>query len=373
MTDFKENRYSKSSKNNIFIVARIKLTIFYTLFVVIIVLFFSIAIYFSYLYYLRSSFEDELFGVESEDEESLDSEENSEIALKYSVTPEEIRYSASRRLGNIILIVDSVVIVISAFLGYSLSGITLRPIQRNQEAQKRFMSDTSHELRTPLSIMKTGLQVQIRNQECPAECKPVLKSNLEEVNRMSEIVENLLFISRIDSGNELFRSEEININQLLKSTIQNIQDYAREKKIDVVLVSPSLIEDKRENIDKDAFVIGDTDKLKQAFFNILKNAVDYSGAGGRIELATFNYHRSVQIEIKDYGSGIPKEDLPYIFDRFYRSANAVTSSKEGSGLGLAITKEIILKHKGEIKIESSYGNWTKVIVILPVAFIISKS
>jgi signal transduction histidine kinase len=262
--------------------------------------------------------------------------------------------------------VDGVVIVISAFLGYSLAGITLRPIQRNHEIQKRFMSDTSHELRTPLSIMKTGLEVQIRNPECPPECKPVLSSNLEEVNRMSEIVGKLLFISRMDSGSEIFRLKEININELLKSTIQNIQDYAREKKIDIIFTTSSSTENRRKVTREQIFINGDLDKLKQAFFNILKNAVDYSGSGGKIELTVVKNPRFIQIEIKDYGSGIPKADLPYVFERFYRSSNAAALYKEGSGLGLAITKEIILKHKGEIKIESSYGNWTKVIVVLPV-------
>ncbi len=350
---------------NIFTIARLKLTVFYTIFITILVVIFSFAIYYSYRYYLGGRFEEELFGIESEDETELETGENSENVLRYPVTPEEIRNNASRRLGNIILVVDGVVIIISAFLGYSLAGITLRPIQRNHEIQKRFMSDTSHELRTPLSIMKTGLEVQIRNPKCPPYCKPVLSSNLEEVNRMSEIVKKLLFISRMDSGSELFRLKEININELLKSTIQNIQDYAREKKIDIIFATSVSAENRRKVAREQIFINGDLDKLKQAFFNILKNAVDYSGSGGKIELTVFKNPRFIQIEIKDYGSGIPKADLPYVFERFYRSSNAAALYKEGSGLGLAITKEIILKHKGEIKIESSYGNWTKVIVLLP--------
>ena len=359
MTDFKNNQTGRSS--NIFTVARIKLTLFYTIFIAVIVIFFSISIYYSYLYYLRGSFEDELFGSENDDEISISLDENNENSLKYFVTPDEIRNSASRNLRNIILVVDGAIIIVSTFMGYLLAGITLRPIQRNHEIQRRFMSDTSHELRTPLAIMKTGLEVQIRDLGCPLECKPVLSSNLEEVNRMTEIVENLLFISRMDSDNELFRSEKININALIIYTVQSIRDYAMEKKIDIILNNPEFSEEKIEAV----FVKGDLDKLKQAFFNILKNAVDYSDVGGKIEIKTVKQLRFVQIEIKDYGHGIPKEDKPHIFERFYRAANAASLSKEGSGLGLAITKEIIIKHKGEIKIESSYKNWTKVTVILP--------
>lgn len=165
---------------------------------------------------------------------------------------------------------------------------------------------------------------------------------------------------------ELFRSEKINLNELLKSTIQSIRDYAMEKKINMILSGTEFNEGKIEKIETAVFVKGDPDKLKQAFFNLLKNAVDYSRPGGRIDIKTVKQLRFVQIEIRDYGHGIPKEDEPHIFERFYRAANAAALSKEGSGLGLAITKEIILKHKGEIKIESSQGNWTKVTVFLPI-------
>ncbi len=139
-----------------------------------------------------------------------------------------------------------------------------------------------------------------------------------------------------------------------------------EKKIDIVSKGPVFTKSDGERNDRPVFISGDPDKLKQAFFNILKNAIDYSYAKEKIEFTAFKYLRFIQIEIKNYGPGIPEEEKPYVFERFYRAANAATSYKEGSGLGLAITKEIILKHKDEIKIENSYGNWTKVIVILPI-------
>jgi signal transduction histidine kinase len=101
------------------------------------------------------------------------------------------------------------------------------------------------------------------------------------------------------------------------------------------------------------------------FYNILKNAVDYSKSAGQVQLTVLKQPKTVQIEITDEGTGIPAEELAFVFERFYRSSNNSGLYNGGSGLGLAITKEITNKHKGEIKIQSSLGNWTKVTINLP--------
>ena len=133
-------------------------------------------------------------------------------------------------LAILFLLPMAVIIAFSAFLGYALAGFTLKPIQDNQEVQRRFMSDASHELRTPLSIMKTGIEVELRNPANPMECKPVLNSNLEEINRMSDLVENLLFILRADSGNEDFKFETLDLSQIISTVFQNMKPYAAAKK-----------------------------------------------------------------------------------------------------------------------------------------------
>jgi signal transduction histidine kinase len=115
----------------------------------------------------------------------------------------------------------------------------------------------------------------------------------------------------------------------------------------------------------DIFLTGDSNKLKQAFYNILKNAVDYSKPAGQVQLRVLKQAKTVQIEITDEGTGIPAEEIAFVFERFYRSSNNSGLYNDGSGLGLAITKEIINKHKGDIKIQSSPGNWTKVTINLP--------
>jgi len=362
---------TKKKSGSIFIRAKLKLTIFYTIFISVVVILFSIAIYFVYLDYLRGDFADELTEEIHYSNSLENGSENQDNIAQAPRTPEEISTNASRRLGSIILIVDGSIIAFSAFLGYMLAGFTLKPIQNSQNVQRRFMSDASHELRTPLSIMKTGIEVELRNPANPAECKPILSSNLEEINRMSDIVENLLFILRADSGNEDFKFEPLNLFQIISTVFQNVKPYADQKKVTLSMINQDISNTKeakeKESVKKevDILITGDSNKLKQAFYNIFKNAVDYSKTGGQIFLSVIKQPRYVQIEITDNGIGIPKEELPHVFERFYRSSNISGTYDNGSGLGLAITKEIIEKHNGDIKIESSSGNWTKVTISLP--------
>jgi signal transduction histidine kinase len=165
MANFKKNNKIRLNNklekkgSNIFTKARWKLTIFYTLFISVLVILFSLIIYFGYLYYLRGDFENELAGEDHSSNSEPNESENQGNISQLSLTPREISENASRRLGNIILIADGGIIAVSALLGYALAGFTLKPIQNNQDVQRRFMSDASHELRTPLSIMKTGIEV----------------------------------------------------------------------------------------------------------------------------------------------------------------------------------------------------------------------
>jgi signal transduction histidine kinase len=400
MADYKKNTTTRLNNkpakkgSNIFIRARWKLTIFYTLFISVLVILFSFIIYFGYLYYLRGDFENELAGEDHGSATEPGESENQGTISQLSLTPREISDNASRRLGNIILIADGGIIAVSAFLGYALAGFTLKPIQNNQDVQRRFMSDASHELRTPLSIMKTGIEVELRNPANPLECKPILNSNLEEINRMSDLVENLLFILRADSGNEEFKFENVDISQIISTVFQNMKPYAAERKVTLdgniqnnsdtaagivsseetakisktlkgTVKAPTLQDIEKAEPPTGIFVTGDPNKLKQAFYNILKNAVDYSKPNGKVQLGILRQQKTVQVEITDEGTGIPAGEIPFVFERFYRSSNNSGLYSDGSGLGLAITKEIINKHKGEIKIESSLGNWTKVTINLP--------
>jgi signal transduction histidine kinase len=365
------NKKTRKKNDSIFIRARFKLAIFYTIFISVVVILFSVAIYFGYLNYLRGDFENtitEEMHYSKSQEDGSENQDNSEQALR---TSKEISTNASRRLGNIILIVDGSIIIFSAFLGYMLAGFTLKPIQNSQDVQRRFMSDASHELRTPLSIMKTGIEVELRNPANPAECRPILSSNLEEINRMSDIVENLLFLLRADSGNEDFKFEPFNLFQMISAIILNVKPYADQKKVTLSMTNQDILNNKEAKEaesakkEEDMFIIGDLNKLKQAFYNIFKNAIDYSKTGGQIFLSIIRQSRNVQIEITDNGIGILPDELPHVFERFYRSSNISGNYDNGSGLGLAITKEIIEKHNGDIKIESSSGNWTKVTIRLP--------
>jgi signal transduction histidine kinase len=350
--------------NNIFIKARIKLTLYYVLIIFIILGFFSAALYFSFSNYLKRDFENELSssednsGANEQEHANIEGTENQTITTaqaEISTQQSTAVYNAIYRFRNLILIIDGLILLLVFTLSYYLSGRTLEPIRKNNDLQKRFIADASHELRTPLSIMKTDLEVQLRNPENPNECVPVFQSNLEEVNRMKQIVEDLLFISRIDNNQEIFRLANMDLIAILNQVVGNSQNYAMQKNISLALNIP------REPV----MISGDENKLKQAFYNVLKNAIDYSNTDGKVEIKLQKIHKKAEIEFIDSGAGISKENLPFVFDRFFRADNSRSPEIGSSGLGLSITKEIIKKHYGEISIHSSIGKGTKVAIILP--------
>lgn len=347
--------------NNIFLKVRIKLTLYYVLIIFIILGFFSAALYFSFSNYLKRDFENELFGVEDNSEkgeQNLVTNEGEDIQTTIAAVSDKQNtaiYNAVYRFRNLILIIDGLILLLVFALSYYLSGRTLEPIRKNNELQKRFIADASHELRTPLSIMKTDLEVQLRNPENPNECVPVFQSNLEEVNRMKQIVEDLLFISRIDNNQEIFRLVNMDLIATLNQVVGNSQNYAMQKNISLTLSIPG----------EPVMISGDENKLKQAFYNVLKNAIDYSNTDGKVEIKLQKIHKKAEIEFIDNGAGISKENLPFVFDRFFRADNSRSSEIGSSGLGLSITKEIIKKHYGEISVYSSIGKGTKVAIILP--------
>jgi signal transduction histidine kinase len=349
--------------NNIFLKARIKLTLYYVLIIFIILGFFSAALYFSFSNYLKRDFENELFGVENNSEkgeQNLATNEGEDIQTTITIAAVSDKqntaiYNAVYRFRNLILIIDGLILLVVFALSYYLSGRTLEPIRKNNELQKRFIADASHELRTPLSIMKTDLEVQLRNPENPNECVPVFQSNLEEVNRMKQIVEDLLFISRIDNNQETFRLTNMDLIATLNQVVGNSQNYAMQKNISLALNIP----------EEPVMISGDENKLKQAFYNVLKNAIDYSNTDGKVAIKLQKIHKKAEIEFIDNGAGISKENLPFVFDRFFRADNSRSPEIGSSGLGLSITKEIIKKHYGEISVYSSIGKGTKVTIILP--------
>jgi heavy metal sensor kinase len=232
-----------------------------------------------------------------------------------------------------------------------------RMIDRLEDAlahNRRFSADVSHELRTPLTIMRGELEPLVENPDLSTQALDAVGSVLEEIERMSDIVESLLVISKLDAQGPLQKSL-VNLSALALSTVEQMQLLAEDKQLKV-----------HSGVSAEIWVLGDRVRLQQAIVNLLDNAIKYTPAGGQISLSIFAQGDHGVIEISDNGIGIPAEYLPFVFDRFYRADKARSRESGGTGLGLSIVKAICAAHDAVVSIQSREGMGTTVRVELPV-------
>lgn len=219
-------------------------------------------------------------------------------------------------------------------------------------SERRFIQDVSHELKTPLTILKGELEVALKKARSPVEYAAVLASNLEETEKMSLIVGDLLTLARFDNREVRLERAGVNLKSLLDSLIKKLSGLAEKSGIGIELSAPAALE-----------VEADSGQLSRLFLNLLDNAIKYSGPGGTIKIAINDQGGRPAVTITDFGAGIKAEDLPHIFNRFYRADSSRSSS--GFGLGLAIAKSIAEAHGAEIKAESTPGAGSAFTVIFP--------
>ena len=231
--------------------------------------------------------------------------------------------------------------------------------QEKEERERRlFVSNVSHELRTPLTSVKSHLEALDEGALSEPVAPDFIKVSLDETNRMMRMVTDLLHLSRIDNATSHLDVELINFTAFI-TFILNRFDKMR---------GPD--EDKKYELVRDypitsVWIEIDTDKMTQVIDNILNNAIKYSPDGGKITVTMKTTDDQMILSISDQGLGIPKQDLPRIFDRFYRVDRARSRAQGGTGLGLSIAKEIIKQHKGFIWAKSIYGKGSTFTIVLP--------
>ncbi len=218
---------------------------------------------------------------------------------------------------------------------------TLARLEQAFEQLRRFTSDASHELRTPLAAIRSVGEVGLQKDGTRSEYRDTIGSMLEEVNRLTSLVENLLTISRADAGSLQLELVEVPVLQLAREATALFEVLVEEKALSLVLSG-----------DESATVLGDRLFLRQAFINVLHNAVKYSPVGGQIRIRVLRSSDDVVVEIEDDGPGVPIEDRQNLFDRFYRVDKARWRESGGAGLGLAIAKWVVEAHGGIIGIDS---------------------
>ena len=231
--------------------------------------------------------------------------------------------------------------------------------QEKEERERRlFVSNVSHELRTPLTSVKSYLEALDEGALYEPVAPDFIKVSLNETNRMMRMVTDLLHLSRIDNASGHLDVELINFTAFITfilNRFDKMRAQDQEKKYELVRDYPIT----------SVWIEIDTDKMTQVIDNILNNAIKYSPDGGKITVSMKTTDDQMILSISDQGLGIPKEDLPKIFDRFYRVDKARSRAQGGTGLGLAIAKEIIKQHNGFIWAKSEYGKGSTFTIVLP--------
>ena len=263
----------------------------------------------------------------------------------------EMVADAISRLRVQVIATDAVVFIVVGAAGLWYARRTVQPIREALENQRRFIANASHELRTPLAIVKADLEVARRGPPDAAALSAAVDSSLEEVDRMSALVSDLLTLSRIDAREERLAREALDLSSLVDATVQKLEAYAGERRVAIV----------REG-GRDALpTVADPDALQRALFNLVRNAVEHSPAGERVAVRLMSDGDQARIQIADRGAGMTRDQLDRVFERFYRS----TPGGSGSGLGLPIARWIVEAHGGSLTLVSGADGGTTATLLLP--------
>ncbi len=268
----------------------------------------------------------------------------------------ELNARSHHLLDNLVYF-NGLVLVGSSLASYILARRTLRPIEAVHQAQIRFTADASHELRTPLTAMKADTEATLmRNSNDAALLRRTLKANLGDIEKLDKLTNHLVEISRYDSKVATAK-ETVELEDMIREIAQQFGRQTKDTKLTIKVDT------------EPAQVQGDPHGINQLITIVLDNAIKYSKPKGRIYVTLLKKNKDTVIAIKDNGIGIPTEDLPHVFERFYRSRNVNTNKTKtsGYGLGLPLAKDIVEQHGGSISVQSNEHEGTTVCITIPLA------
>ena len=332
--------------------ARLKLTLWYVLIISVISFFFSLLIY--------GLINNEITRFANSQRNRIERQFVIQNPNFYRQPPnnlidQDLIKESRQRLRISLLVINGIIIIVSGSLSYFLAGLTLKPIQKMSEDQKRFISDASHELRTPITAMKSLFEVSLRDKNLDLkEAKKVIGSGIEQSDRLKNLSDSLLELSRLEINHIESQFQVVSLKKIISESVSQIKPKADTKKIKII----SKIANTK--------TFGDQNRLIEFFTIFLDNAIKYSPDDTEIKIISKTIGKKNLIKIIDQGIGIDQKDLPKIFDRFYQADNSRTKTdNSGYGLGLSIAQKIIESHHGSIKVSSEPNIGTKFIIYLP--------
>ncbi len=225
-------------------------------------------------------------------------------------------------------------------------------LERSVNQIKQFSSDASHDLKTPLTIIRGEIEIALRKERMPEEYVKTLLNVQEEAKKLERVIDNLLFLSRIDTADHRPSFQDVPLDELLLNVFEKTQPLAAKKGIAYGIKKMETVSTRGAPL-----------LLNRLVMNLLDNAVKYTPAGGQVEISLKSKGEKVLLTIRDTGIGIPGESLPYVFDRFYQVDKSRTQRSEGAGLGLAIVKQIADIHNATVEIHSQLDSGTTVSVL----------
>jgi heavy metal sensor kinase len=235
-------------------------------------------------------------------------------------------------------------------LAVTMNGM-LERLQRGVAEQRRFVADASHELRTPLAVMRSELEVNLRERRLPPDARATLESVHEEIESMGAMVEDLLTLARADEGQLVLTPEPTDLHASAARVREALANVAAASSVEVLVEGNGTL------------VLADRRRIEQVLRNLIANGITYAGHGGHVVVSTWTAAGSARCSVRDDGPGIPSAARPHVFDRFFRADPS--RARGGAGLGLAICREIVLAHGGQIQVTSVEGEGSTFTFAIP--------
>jgi heavy metal sensor kinase len=233
---------------------------------------------------------------------------------------------------------------------------TLARLEDAVQQMRQFTASISHELRTPLTSLRGEAEVALLEARSPESYRRVLTSQLEEFDKLTQMINRLLTLARAEGGEIHLASDPVDVSALVSSLAGQMEPLASWKNIQLHV-----------RVEDDVFVAGDPGWLECAVLNLLDNAVKFTPEGGVVDVVVAQNGNSACLDFRDTGIGIPADALPHVFERFYRAEPSRSKEYEGAGLGLALVKWVVENHHGRVSVESAVGQGSCFQVSLPMA------